>query len=85
MLYEVITKCTKYGIIDVPTFKQEEFLQLDTAPYMFLELQKACGDAADIGFVREIDGEVEEVDLVLLKHQKNVITSYSIHYTKLYE
>ncbi len=65
-----VQKCKKYGIIDVPTFKQEEFLQLDTAPYMFLELQKACGDAADIGFVREIDGEVEEVDLVLLKHQK---------------
>ncbi len=68
-------KCRKYGILDAPVFKQEEFLQLDTAPYMFLNLQKACGDAADIGYVREIKGETEEVDLVLLKHQKKTGTS----------
>ncbi len=68
-------KCKKYGITDAPVFKKEEFLQLDIAPYMFLELQKVCGDAADIGYVREIKGETEEVDLILLKHQKKTGTS----------
>ncbi len=63
-------KCRKYGITDVSIFKKEEFLQLDIAPYMFLDMQKACGDAADIGYVREIEEETEEVDLILLKQQK---------------
>ena len=63
-------KCKKYGINDAPVFKEDEFLQLDTMPFMFLDLQKACGNATDIGYVREIKEEVEEVDLILLKHQK---------------
>jgi hypothetical protein len=66
-------KCKKYGILDVPVFKKDEFMQLDTAPYMFLDLQKACGDAADIGYVREIKDETEEIDLILLKHQKKTV------------
>ena len=63
-------KCRKYGITNAAVFKKDEFLLLDTAPYMFLALQKACGDAADIGYVREIKDETEEIDLILLKHQK---------------
>jgi hypothetical protein len=65
-----VQKCKKYGITDVAAFKKEDFLLIDTAPYMFLDLQKACGDAADIGYVREIKDENEEIDLILIKHQK---------------
>jgi hypothetical protein len=63
-------KCKKYGIEDVPIFKTEEFKEADVMPYMYLDLQKACMDAANIGFEREITDEDEEVDLILLKRQK---------------
>ncbi len=68
-------KCKKYGIDGAHVFKSEEFFELDTAPYMFLDLQKACGDAADIGYTREMQDDTEEVDLILLKHQKKTGTS----------
>ncbi len=70
-----VAKCKKYGIDGAPVFKREEFLELDTAPYMFLDLLKACGDAADIGYTREMKDDIEEVDLILLKHQKKTGTS----------
>lgn len=68
-------KCRKYGIEDAPVFKQNEFKQLDVMPYMYLDLQKACMDAANIGFEREITDEDEEVDLILLKRQKKKVRS----------
>jgi hypothetical protein len=63
-------KCRKYGIEDAPIFKRDVFKETDVMPYMYLDLQKACMDAANIGFEREIDSEDEEVDLILLKRQK---------------
>ena len=63
-------KCRKYGIEDAPVFKATKFKETDVMPYMYLDLQKACMDAANIGFEREIDSEDEEVDLILLKRQK---------------
>jgi hypothetical protein len=65
-----VQKCKKYGITDAPMFKRAMVDEIDFMPYMLLVLQKACGDAADIGFSREIDEDTEEVDLLLLKHQK---------------
>lgn len=63
-------KCKKYGIEDAPVFKASEFKEADVMPYMYLDLQKACMDAANIGFEREVTDEDEEVDLILLKRQK---------------
>lgn len=68
-------KCRKYGIEDAPVFKQDEFKQLDVMPYMYLDLQRACMDAANIGFEREIQEKDEEVDLILLKRQKKRASS----------
>lgn len=62
--------CKEYHIDDVPVFRAKDKNEHNTMPYVYLALRKACADAADIGYVREIKGETEEVDLVLLKHQK---------------
>lgn len=67
-------KCKKYGIDDVPVFKKEEFLTADPMPFMYLDLQKACIDAANIGFEREQQDGDEEIDLILLKQQKKRAT-----------
>jgi hypothetical protein len=63
-------KCKKYGIDDVPVFNKDEFLASDLMPFMYLDLQKACIDAANIGFEREQQDGDEEIDLILLKQQK---------------
>lgn len=58
-------QCKQHGI-DAPVFSRDEFLM----PYGYLALQKACLDAANIGFEREIQDDDEEIDLILLKQQK---------------
>ena len=68
-------KCKKYGIEDAPVFKATKFKAMDVMPYMYLDLQKACMDAASIGFEREIQEKDEEVDLILLKRQKKRASS----------
>ena len=66
---QAVRKCKKYGI-DAPVFKTSEFNESDVMPYMYIDIQKACMDAANIGFERELQKEDEEVDLILLKRQK---------------
>jgi len=68
-------KGKKYGIDDLPVFKSDEFKMSDVMPYMYMDLQRACMDAANIGFEREIQEDDEEIDLILLKHQKKTDTS----------
>lgn len=65
----------KHHIDDIPVFKIGGKDEHDIMPYVYLALRKACADAADIGYVREIKGENEEVDLVLLRNQKKTDTS----------
>ena len=72
---QAVLKCKKYGIEDAPVFKAAEFKKMDVMPYMYLDLQKACMDAANIGFEREVKDEDEEVDLILLKRQKKRVSS----------
>ncbi len=72
---QAVLKCKKYGINDAPLFKGEEFKETDVMPYMYLDLQKACTDAANIGFEREIQDGDEEIDLVLLELQKKRASS----------
>ncbi len=67
--------CKEYHIDDIPVFKAKNRNEHNTMPYVYLALRKACADAADIGYVREIESETEEVDLILLKHQKKTVTS----------
>ena len=62
-------QCKEHGI-DAPVFSREQFLM----PYMFLDLQRACLDAANIGFEREQQDGDEEIDLILLKQQKKRAT-----------
>jgi hypothetical protein len=68
-------KCKKYGIEDAPVFKATKFKETDVMPWMYMDLQKACMDAANIGFEREIQEKDEEVDLILLKRQKKRVSS----------
>jgi len=75
-------KCKKYSI-DAPAFKKSLFEEIDVMPYMYMDLQKACMDAANIGFEREAQDEDEEIDLILLKRQKKTdISGQSISKTE---
>lgn len=79
---QAAAKCKKYSI-DAPVFKKSLMDEIDFMPYMLMDLQRACADAANIGFEREIEKEDEEIDLILLKRQKKTdISGQSISKTE---
>lgn len=67
--------CKKQGVDDIPVFRKGKHDEYDIAPYIYMALQNACTKSANVGYIREIEAESEEVDLVLLRHQKKRGTS----------